>query len=523
MMPRRAIETNGSAAPIAQQLQEQQPADIAMMFNQQNMQHQQHQQPNPGQFVGENVRNSMAAPGFTNFQDGTAFSLNDSQTGTSLIDQQLQQQQMPAGFHRQQEMGSTGSRFQINMGAMLANADMGEHSDGRVAQFGAQQNGQNERDQELLLNILMSQRQRVSKSEGNSEAGNSQDLADELVRLRQSHGNGGIPNHPAPFAGLQPPQLHNFSPFMGGDSSGTMFPGHPQAQPHPVAANTGPMFLDYRGKPMDQQNSLNHIQNCTPGMTEMSGRIERAPTRMIDARSQEALETPGRGNALWSTGGKRQGINDFFKYGMMADANQHFYSGIPPQQFLGVQGALVQPPQLVPTTKKRRIHKKKPADMPRRPLSAYNLFFSEERERILKEIDTDKSAEENKTSDDKVDTQTAEDGEEKSSTEKPKALLRPLIPAKNKRRPHRKTHGKISFQELARMVGERWKSLPEDKRKYYQDLAQEDTKRQKLAMEEYYAKQSSEKIVHASESTPGTKETSEAGQVNGSEGKEIVV
>jgi HMG (high mobility group) box len=83
---------------------------------------------------------------------------------------------------------------------------------------------------------------------------------------------------------------------------------------------------------------------------------------------------------------------------------------------------------------------------------------------------------------------TEKDGEEE---DKPKALLRPLIPAEKKRRPHRKTHGKISFQELARMVGERWKSLPDKERKYYQDLAQEDMKRQKLAMEEYYAKQNS--------------------------------
>ena len=72
-------------------------------------------------------------------------------------------------------------------------------------------------------------------------------------------------------------------------------------------------------------------------------------------------------------------------------------------------------------------------------------------------------------------------------------MLRPLIPSHKKRRPHRKTHGKVSFQELARMVGERWKSLPDDRRQYYQDLAKEDMKRQKAAMEEYYAKQNADK------------------------------
>eukprot|EP00536_Pseudo-nitzschia_multiseries_P012312 jgi/Psemu1/309002/fgenesh1_kg.465_\ len=36
------------------------------------------------------------------------------------------------------------------------------------------------------------------------------------------------------------------------------------------------------------------------------------------------------------------------------------------------------------------------------------------------------------------------------------------------------------------MVGARWKALPDDDRKYYQDLAKEDSIRQKEAMKEYY-------------------------------------
>ena len=159
---------------------------------------------------------------------------------------------------------------------------------------------------------------------------------------------------------------------------------------------------------------------------------------------------------------------------------------------------------------------------PRRPLSAYNLFFSEERERILKEIakkeGTSDAGGESEEGDKGTAGEDSDHGKNVEDEEKPKALLRPLIPAEKKRRPHRKTHGKISFQELARMVGERWKSLPDDERTYYQDLAQQDMKRQKVAMEEYYAKQNSgaynpgDAIKPEHETTPVTTETAVPGE-----------
>jgi len=136
-----------------------------------------------------------------------------------------------------------------------------------------------------------------------------------------------------------------------------------------------------------------------------------------------------------------------------------------------------------PKAKKQR-REKKALDMPRRALSAYNIFFSEQRDMILKEIDGDSG---NKSSG--TELKNPKDDSATTTDEVPDVLNRNLFPARRKRA-HRKVHGKIGLVKLAKTVSQRWKDLSDEKRKYYQELAEKDRQRHKEAMERYYEKKS---------------------------------
>jgi hypothetical protein len=126
------------------------------------------------------------------------------------------------------------------------------------------------------------------------------------------------------------------------------------------------------------------------------------------------------------------------------------------------------------TTKKKR--RKKPKDCPRRPLSAYNFFFKDERKKILDAIP---SSDRNKSEDDKI---------------------RESITWPGKKRP---PHGKIGFESLAKVIGERWKHVDSARMKYYKDLATNDLQRYAEEMKVYEEKQNAKRRNTANNNANG--------------------
>lgn len=139
---------------------------------------------------------------------------------------------------------------------------------------------------------------------------------------------------------------------------------------------------------------------------------------------------------------------------------------------------------------KKKVVRRKPKDRPKRPLSAYNIFFKEERARILSEIPGEEAE---------------ADEEDTSGSDK--------TPAGSKRK--KSPHGKIGFESLAKAIGRRWKSLEGERSAYYKSKAAEDMGRYKKEMEVFLAKQAEKK--KAEEQSAEADKSEEDGTTKGGE------
>ena len=99
-------------------------------------------------------------------------------------------------------------------------------------------------------------------------------------------------------------------------------------------------------------------------------------------------------------------------------------------------------------------------DMPRRPLSAYNIFFKDERAKMLAETSEKRGPGESNEGESKAAKVEDETGDSKSK--------------------------KIGFEDMAKTIGKRWKALDDNDIAKYKALAKEDMERYRKEMDEYH-------------------------------------
>jgi hypothetical protein len=302
---------------------------------------------------------------------------------------------------------------------------------------------------------LLQQQQQLQELQQQQEALSS--LSDSQLFAMSASNRGGNSNMNSMFLG---------GLDGGGGVGGNIMMGIPSynvnAPPGLVASelsNVQPTNDDSLFQNVSNLESLAHLWNNAAPTSSSSPMVARAihGTQMLPPAPSHHGRSSSSTNLLLPVGGqKQQGGEPSTWFGdMTGQGDVYAENGILgpwSARSAGLLGSMV-----IEGEEKDKKIRKKPKDKPKRPLSAYNIFFKEERTRILSVLP---EGEETKETDGGTGT-----GKGRKRKQKP--------------------HGKIGFESLAKIIGQRWQELKADQVSYYKQKAQQDTLRYKHEMEAY--------------------------------------
>ena len=246
----------------------------------------------------------------------------------------------------------------------------------------------------------------------------------------------------------------------GGAESSVPVPRYYDAQPH--SRN----YPQYQG-PIVDENPFAHQQHQQQQF--FYAQQQEMQMRMMQQQQQTSAAW-GQGGGQWYNSQAAMHYSDHFYGNPMAMQNAGGYS-----QGMSMPTYFRSTPNNGSDNSKKikRVAKReKDKDKPKRPLSAYNLFFKDERAKMIAELGIDDSSEGGKN----------EDGDDNGSTKKRKADADSDQPAP------KKSKG-VGFAPMAKKIAAKWKTIDETSLEKYKEMAANDMERYRKEMDAYRKKQ----------------------------------